>query len=87
MHEMGIASSVLEALHEELHRHPGYRPAKVGLRIGEYAGVDRESLKFCLDTLVKDTPFEPLELVIEPGGVDDMEIAYFEFEETPQVKS
>ena len=41
MHEMGIASSVLEAVHKELHRYPGDRAAKVGLRIGEFAGVDQ----------------------------------------------
>ena len=32
MHEMGIASSVLEAVHQELHRYPGQRATKVGVR-------------------------------------------------------
>jgi len=87
MHEMGIASSVLETLHEELHRHPGYRPAKVGLRIGEYAGVDRESLRFCFEALLKESPFSELDLAIEAAANDEMEIAYFEFEETAGEKA
>ena len=65
MHEMGIASSVLEAVHKELHRYPGRRAVKVGLRIGEYAGVDPESLRFCFDSIVKGSEWEPLELEIE----------------------
>ncbi|HML15818.1 MAG TPA: hydrogenase maturation nickel metallochaperone HypA [Bryobacteraceae bacterium] len=91
MHEMGIASSVLEAVHKELHRHPGNRAAKVGLRIGEYAGVDRESLEFCFEALVKGTPLEPLELEIELCRVadgrrgDELEMAYLELETAQEV--
>jgi Zn finger protein HypA/HybF involved in hydrogenase expression len=87
MHEMGIASSVLESVHKELHRYPQHRAAKVGLRIGEFAGVDRESLKFCFEALVKGTDFEPLELEIEWCRVEDgrkgdeLELAYLELED------
>jgi len=81
MHEMGIASSVLEAVHKELHRHPRHRATKVGLRIGEYAGVDRESLHFCFEALVKDTEFEPLDLAIESAPGDELDFAYLELED------
>jgi hypothetical protein len=37
---MGIASSILEAVEKELLRYPGCRATKVGVRIGEFAGVD-----------------------------------------------
>jgi Zn finger protein HypA/HybF involved in hydrogenase expression len=47
MHKMGIAYSVLTAVDQELQRYPGRRAAKVGVRIGEFAGVDAESLRFC----------------------------------------
>jgi hydrogenase nickel incorporation protein HypA/HybF len=72
MHEMGIASSILEAVHKELHRHPGAKATKVGVKIGEYAGIDRASLEFCFDALVKGTSLEPLELAVEfcPSGAD-----------------
>ena len=35
MHEMGIASSILEAVRKEQLLYPGYRATKVGVRIGE----------------------------------------------------
>lgn len=91
MHEMGIANSVLEAVHKELHRHPRHRVAKVGLWIGEFAGVDRESLKFCFEALVKGTEFEPLELEIEWCRVEDgrrgdeLDLVYLELEDSTEV--
>jgi hydrogenase nickel incorporation protein HypA/HybF len=85
MHEMGIACSVLEAVHEELRRYPGQRASKVGLRIGEYAGVDPESLRFCFEAIVRSSEAAPLGLEIEFGGDgrrgDELEIAYIEFED------
>ena len=65
MHEMGIASSVLDAAHKEAAKHPGARVLKVGLRIGEWAGVDPESLRFCFDALVRGDGNLPPSLEIE----------------------
>ncbi|HEY6346641.1 MAG TPA: hydrogenase maturation nickel metallochaperone HypA [Bryobacteraceae bacterium] len=87
MHEMGIASSVLEAVDKELHLYPGHRAAKVGLRIGEFAGVDTESLRFCFEAVVKGTEWEPLELEVEWCSAqdgrrgDELEFAYLELDE------
>jgi hydrogenase nickel incorporation protein HypA/HybF len=52
MHEMGIATSVLDAARKEAERHPGSRVLKVGVRIGEWSGVDPESLRFCFEAIV-----------------------------------
>lgn len=81
MHEMGIAGSVLEAVEKETRRYPGHRAAKVGLRIGRFAGVDGESLRFCFEALVKDSDFEPLELAIEFAQGDELDLAFVELEE------
>ncbi|HYA15944.1 MAG TPA: hydrogenase maturation nickel metallochaperone HypA [Bryobacteraceae bacterium] len=81
MHEMGIAASVLEAVGKELTRYPGRRAVKVGLRIGELAGVDAESVRFCFDVIVKDSALAPLELSIEPAAGDELDFAYLELEE------
>ena len=88
MHEMGIASSVLEAVQEELLRYPLHRAAKVGLRIGEYAGVDADSLRFCFEALVAGSNLQPLELEIEMrsdgdgiGGGDELQFGFLELEE------
>jgi Zn finger protein HypA/HybF involved in hydrogenase expression len=77
MHEMGIASSILEAADAEARLYPGHRPAKVGVVIGEYAGVDTESLRFCFEALANG-----LELDITWNtGSDELKFAYLELEE------
>lgn len=65
MHEISLVASILDQLEEELAKRPGSRFSKVGLRIGDLAGVDVDSLTFGFDALVKDTHWEPLALEIE----------------------
>ena len=65
MHELSIASSILEAVAKEKERRPNDRFLKVGLRIGELAGVDRDALSFGWEALTKDTEWQGLELAIE----------------------
>ena len=65
MHEMSIATSILEAVERESRRHPGARVSKVGLRIGEWAGVDPDALHFCFDALLAGTEPTPPTLDIE----------------------
>lgn len=65
MHEVGLAASVLDAVRAEVGKHPGARAIAVGLRIGELAGVDPESLRFGFDALVRDSDLEPLRLDVE----------------------
>jgi hydrogenase nickel incorporation protein HypA/HybF len=81
MHEMGIAESVVGAVRVEAARHAGARVARVGLRIGELAGVDRESLSFCFEVLVEGTELECAALAIESTPRDELEIAWLELEE------
>lgn len=65
MHEMGIANSIIEAVHAEAARYPDAEPRKVGVRIGELAAVDPDALRFCFEALTRETEFESLELAIE----------------------
>lgn len=87
MHEMGIAASVLEAVGRELTRYPGRRAVKVGLRIGEFAGVDAESVRFCFDVIVKDSPHPGLALTIVPGAGDELDFAWLELEDAQEEKA
>lgn len=82
MHEMGIAASVVDAVQKELLLYPGHRAAKVGLRIGELAGVDGESVRFCFDVMITGTPLEPLELAIESGVGDELDFAWIELDDS-----
>ena len=81
MHEMGIACSIIEAVEKELLRYPGCRATKVGVRIGEFAGVDGESLRFCFEAIVKDSRHAPLELGIEARGGDELDLGWIELDE------
>jgi len=81
MHEMGIAGSILDAVQKELLRYPGYYPVKIDVRVGEYAGIDPESLQFCFGAIVKDTRFSSLELALQPCGGDELDLGNLELEE------
>lgn len=65
MHELGIASSILDCVQKEAERHPDARITKVGVKIGELAGVDQDALQFGFEVLVKDTEWEPVALEVE----------------------
>jgi hydrogenase nickel incorporation protein HypA/HybF len=65
MHELGIASSILDCVQAETRRHSGAHITKVGVKIGELAGVDIDALQFGFECIVKDTDWEPLVLEVE----------------------
>ena len=65
MHELGIASSILEAVQKEARRHMGMRISKVGVKIGELAGVDVDALQFGFECIVKETEWEGLVLEVQ----------------------
>ncbi len=65
MHELGIAAAVLDAVRTELQRLDGAKPKKVGIRVGELAGVDPDALRFSFDALVGGSDLDPLALEIE----------------------
>ena len=65
MHELGIANAVLETARTELRNHGDAHPQRLGLRVGDWSGVDPEALRFCLNVLMQDTEFACTELEIE----------------------
>jgi len=65
MHELGIAQSVIDAVQIEAARHPGAKPSKVAVRIGELSAIDPEALRFSFDALIRESELEGLELEIE----------------------
>jgi hydrogenase nickel incorporation protein HypA/HybF len=65
MHEIGIASSILESVVDESRRRPGVQVRAVGVRIGELACVDKDALDFAFEALTRDTAWQSLKLQIE----------------------
>ncbi len=84
---MGIAASVLEAVGKELERYPGRRAIKVGVNIGEFAGIDTESLRFCFEVISKTSTLAPIDLDLiwctsENGRTgEELDLAYLELED------
>jgi hydrogenase nickel incorporation protein HypA/HybF len=81
---MGIAASVLETVQRHVSRYPRSRASKVGLRIGEYAGVEAESLRFCFEALARGAGRDPMILEIDwrPRS-DELDLAFLELEDEP----
>lgn len=65
MHEIGIATAILEAVHAESARAGGATPVSIGVRIGEFAAVDPEALRFAFEVITRGTELESLSLEIE----------------------
>lgn len=65
MHELGIATSILETVEQEAAKRPDMRFERVGLRIGDVAGIDVDALTFGWEAITKDTKWEKLQLEIE----------------------
>ena len=65
MHELGIATSILETVEREAAKRPEVHFDIVGLRIGDVAGVDIDSLTFGWECITKDTRWSDLRLEIE----------------------
>jgi hydrogenase nickel incorporation protein HypA/HybF len=66
MHELSIAQSILDIVHEAV-PDPGNRALLrvVKVRVGKLSGVMPEALEFCFDALVAGTPLVGAKLAIE----------------------
>jgi hydrogenase nickel incorporation protein HypA/HybF len=65
MHEVGIASSILEAGHEATARRAGAKLVGIGVRVGVLSGVDIEALRFAFECITAETEDEKVVLTTE----------------------
>jgi len=65
MHELAIASAILERAKAASNGNGGGRVLKIGLRIGEISGVEPDALTFGIEALSKGTPLEGVVLDVE----------------------
>ncbi len=64
MHELSIAEEMVEILVEHLADYPGSSVESVVVAVGDYSGVDPESLRFAFPFAAEGTPVEGSELKI-----------------------
>jgi len=66
MHEMGIAMEIVDIAKASIPADmQGSKVRKVNLQVGKLSAIVADSLRFCFDMVVKDTPLEGAELAIE----------------------
>ena len=65
MHELSIATAILESAEKEASQRQRARMLTVGVRIGELSGVDPDSLMFGWEAITKATVWEGLHLKVE----------------------
>jgi hydrogenase nickel incorporation protein HypA/HybF len=65
MHELSIASGVVEKLLDFSAQNPERAILEVRLEIGELSHIDSEQLRFCYESIAKETPLEGSILTIE----------------------
>ncbi len=56
MHEMSIAQNIIEIVTETLKEHPNARVEKVVVDVGVLTAVVPESLEFCYQAIIAETP-------------------------------
>jgi len=58
MHEMSIAQSILDIVGEYMTKEDGGRLLEVAVEVGELTAVVPDSLTFCYEALVENSPYE-----------------------------
>jgi hydrogenase nickel incorporation protein HypA/HybF len=64
MHELSIATSIVDSVTESAAAYPDARVLEVRLRVGALASVVEDSLQFCWTIVTEDTPLAGSKLVV-----------------------
>jgi hydrogenase nickel incorporation protein HypA/HybF len=65
VHELGIATRIVDIVKKVMDDHEASVAGAVTVDLGALSGVDKSSLEFCFDALVKGTRLEGAHLKIE----------------------
>ncbi len=65
MHEMSIAESIMNIVAEEMKNHSCTKLVKVQVRYGALSQVVPDSLQFCFEAIIKDSPYPDAVLELE----------------------
>jgi Zn finger protein HypA/HybF involved in hydrogenase expression len=76
MHEMSIALEICRIAEERVGHDRLANVRTVGLEVGKEAGVDPESLRFCLEVLLSQPPFRQAtpDILLRPS--DTLKVTY-----------
>jgi Zn finger protein HypA/HybF involved in hydrogenase expression len=81
MHEMSVALEVCRLAEERLGREALGGVVAVGVEVGDDAGVEPESLAFCLEAVLSTPPFRGAKPVISRHPGDVLRLSYLEVDD------
>jgi hydrogenase nickel incorporation protein HypA/HybF len=65
MHELSIASGMVEKLLQFAEENPDKKIVEVRLAVGELSHIEEEQLRFCYEAITAETPLEGSKLEVE----------------------
>jgi hydrogenase nickel incorporation protein HypA/HybF len=65
MHELSIASGLVEKLLDFAEKNPDKKIVEVRLAVGELSHIEEEQLRFCYEAITTETPLEGSRIDIE----------------------
>jgi Zn finger protein HypA/HybF involved in hydrogenase expression len=81
MHEMSLALEICRIAEQHVGPDGVGRVKRVGVEVGDDAGVEISSLAFCLEALLTQPPFERATPVIERLPGDVLRVSYLEVDD------
>ena len=81
MHELSIAHEICRLAEQRLGPHGADQLVAIGLEVGDDAGVDPESLRFCLAVLLASPPFRNASPELMRGPGDALRLAYLKVDD------
>jgi len=81
MHELSLALEVCRLVEGVADRERANRVTGVGVEVGADAGVEVENFRFCLETLLRDPPFDGARTDLVPAEGDTLRLAYVEIDD------
>jgi len=81
MHEMSIAFEVCSIIESRVGIDRLPTVVAVALEVGDKAGVEFDSLEFCLEVFLNDPPFRHARAVIARVPGDALRVAYLEVDD------
>ncbi|GMV08187.1 MAG: hypothetical protein AMXMBFR53_44620 [Gemmatimonadota bacterium] len=81
MHELSLALEICRIAEDQVGHDALPWVREVGIRVGTDAGVEPESLEFCLEALLSHPPFDGARVAMEMEPGDDLRVTYLEVED------
>lgn len=84
MHELSLALEVCRQAEDVCEREGGVAINSVAVEVGEDAGVEIENFRFCLESLLRDPPFNGARAELHRTTGDSLRLAWLEVDDGRQ---